>query len=53
MKTRVSLKYFVNDFIHFIQTILNFATKFAQKGYFGPKTEKVNFNIEFCLFDLV
>ena len=33
--------------------ILNFGTKFAQKGYFLSKTEKVNIAIEFCIFELV
>ena len=33
-------------------TILIFWTKFAQKGYFQSKTEKVNFTIEFCEFEL-
>ena len=34
-------------------TILIFWTKFAQKGYFQSKTEKVNVTIEFCIFELV
>ena len=34
-------------------TILPFWTKFAQKGCFRPKTEKVNSTIEFCVFKLV
>ena len=42
----------VNKF-HFNQTILNFGTKFAQNGYFCLKTEKVNFTIDFCRFELV
>ena len=33
--------------------ILRFWTKFAQKGYFLSKTEKVNTTIEFCIFELV
>ena len=32
---------------------LIFQTKFAQKGYFRSKTEKVNITIEFYIFDLV
>ena len=31
---------------HFKQTISNIGTKFAQKGYFQSKTEKVNITIE-------
>ena len=27
--------------------------KLAQKGYFGPKTEKVNITIELCIFKVV
>ena len=38
---------------HFKQAILNFKTKFAQKGYFQWKTEKVNITIDFCIFELV
>ena len=34
-------------------TILVFWTKFAQKEYFQPKTEKVNITIAFCLSKLV
>ena len=34
-------------------TILIFWTKFAQKGYFQSKTEKVNSTTEFCIFKLV
>ena len=30
-----------------------FGIKFAQKGYFGSKMEKVNITTEFCLLDLV
>ena len=30
-------------------TILTFCTKFAQKGYFRSKTEKVNTAIKFCI----
>ena len=26
---------------------------YAQKGYFQSKTEKVNINIEYCIFELV
>ena len=33
-------------------TILIFWTKFAQKGYFRFKTERVNTTIEFCIFEL-
>ena len=33
-------------------TILIFWTKFAQKGYFWSKTNKVNIIIEFCIFEL-
>ena len=38
---------------HFKQTNLNFRTKFAQKGYFRSKNEKVNITIEFSQFELV
>ena len=38
---------------HFKHTILNFWTKFAQKGYFRSKTEKVNITTEFLRFELV
>ena len=31
--------------------ILIFGTKFAQKGYFWSKTEKVNTTIEFYIFE--
>ena len=31
-------------------TILIFWTKYAQKGCFQQKTEKMNITIEFCLF---
>ena len=34
-------------------TILIFSTKFAQKGCFYSKTEKVNAAIEFYIFELV
>ena len=34
-------------------TILIFGAKFAQKGYFRSKTEKVNSTIEFYLFKVV
>ena len=34
-------------------TIFTFWTKFAQKGYFQSKTEKLNITIEFCMFELV
>ena len=34
-------------------TIFTFWTKFAQKGYFRSKTEKLNITIEFCMFELV
>ena len=34
-------------------TILTFWTKFAQKGHFWSKTEKVNITIEFFTFELV
>ena len=33
--------------------ILNFWTKFAQKGSFQSKTEKVNNTNEFSIFELV
>ena len=32
--------------------ILTFWTKFAKKGYFRSKTERVNIMIEFCMFEL-
>ena len=32
---------------------MNFGIKFAQKGYFRLKIEKVNITIEFCIFELV
>ena len=38
---------------HFTQTIFNFGTKFAQKGYFLSKTKKVNIIIEFYIFELI
>ena len=34
-------------------TILTFWTKFAQKWYSQPKTEKVNATIKLCIFELV
>ena len=34
-------------------TILIFWTKFAKKGYFQSKAEKLNITIEFCIFELV
>ena len=34
-------------------TILIFWTRFAQKGCFRSKTEKVNTTMEFCIFNLV
>ena len=34
------------------QAILIFWIKFAQKGYFRSKTEKVSTIIEFCMFEL-
>ena len=34
-------------------TILIFWTKFAKKGYFQSKAEKLNIPIEFCIFELV
>ena len=37
----------------FQQTILIFWTKFAQKGYFQFKTDKMNYTIEFCIFQLI
>ena len=36
---------------HFTHTILNFGTKFTQKGYFQSKTKKAN--SEFCICTLV
>ena len=33
--------------------ILIFLTKFAQRGYFWSKTEKVNTTIKFYIFELV
>ena len=33
--------------------ILIFGTKFAQRGYFRSKTEKVKSSVEFCRFKLV
>ena len=33
--------------------ILNFWTKFGQKGYFRSKTENLNITIEFWIFELV
>ena len=36
-----------------LKKILNFEIKFAQKGYFLSKTEKVNIAIEFYIFELV
>ena len=38
---------------NFKQAILNFETKFAKKGRFWSKTEKVNIATEFCIFKLV
>ena len=35
------------------QTILNFWIKFAQKGCFYPKVEKVSITIEFSTLELV
>ena len=32
-------------------TILIFSTKFAQKGYMRPKTNKVNATIKFFIFE--
>ena len=37
---------------HLKLKILIFLTKFAQKGYFWSKTEKVNTTIKFCIFNL-
>ena len=34
-------------------TILTFWAKFAQEGYFLPKTEKVNITTEWCVFELI
>ena len=34
-------------------TILIFWTKFAQKGFFRSKTEKLNTTTEFCIFELI
>ena len=39
--------------LHFKLTVLNFGTKFAQKGCFWSKAEKVNTTTEFCIFKLV
>ena len=33
-------------------TILNFWTKFIQKGYLQSKTDKMNLTIEFGIFEL-
>ena len=33
-------------------TILIFWTKFAQKGYFQPKTDQINHTIKLCVFEL-
>ena len=38
---------------HFKQSILNFMTKFAQKGYFRSKMKKVNITIQFAIFELI
>ena len=43
----------LNIKFHFELTILFFWTKFAEKAYSPLKTEKVNMNIEFCIFKLV
>ena len=32
---------------------MNFGKKFAEKGCFRSKTEKVNITMEFCIFELV
>ena len=37
---------------HLKLTILNFWSKFTQKGYFWSKTDQVNMAIEFCIFEL-
>ena len=37
----------------FEKILLNFWTKFAQKGYSRSKIEKVNIAIEFCILGLV
>ena len=34
-------------------TILLFWGKFAQKGHFWSKTEKVSITIELCIFELI
>ena len=52
------LNYFIFEFnrntkFHFKQTILNFGTKFAPKGYFKSKTKGMNISIEFYIFELV
>ena len=47
MKMTVGIKFQLNF------TILIFWTKFAQKGYFRSKTEKMSITIEFCMFTLV
>ena len=49
MKTRV----IVGTEFQLKLTILIFWTKFAQKGCFCSKTEKVNTTIDFCIFELV
>ena len=38
---------------HLKQTILIFWNRFAEKGYFQSKTEKVNITVEFSIFELV
>ena len=43
----------LNIEFHFELTVLIFWTKFAEKAYSQSKTEKVNMNIEFCIFELV
>ena len=45
----ITIEFFIFERDNFVF----FWTKFAQKGYFWLKTEKVNTTIEFCIFDLV
>ena len=49
-RDRIQISHLILKIFHFKQMILNLGNKFAQKGYFSSKTEKVNISIEFCIF---
>ena len=47
------MKLIVGTKLQFKRAIISFWTKFAKKGYFQSKTDKMNCPFEFCITKLV